>query len=635
MSESQRPHSVDQIMDSRVQLKVIGKPSLIVGAETIEIKPRAVFELLAVIMAAGSEGVSRKALADRLWGHLDQANSRMQLRIAVHKLRDELRTLGIFEQFELGEKTVRYTGELNIDYLTLLKEQPPLSLPQVEALLYPIADGWNAEHWLAERDAFGEFVAKRLDGAKHQAKSREALTDMLLRATGCFPTTLSLYLQLAKVLRVQGREAELVEMVIQFEDRWVDRFGSADIPNLMELAKAQDLDDVPPAAAHVSVPMAVMVDPSRMPAPVHSPIAPKLAVGLVPILALSLLWSIGANARRASEGPGSEPFSPPTPHLLDTHEATVAGDRYRVTTIRVPASTLSSYVLLKGGRMVLRETMGGAQAAVEVAADGTAKRLPIKDGWRSLCDKAAVAFESEKSFSVKTILLEKRIQGTDSLPRVEFEAVLPNGSVLFTRQSLTPQPDASMEYLLDKTGEHPLVAGLKDKGFVDVTWITADSLYLKYSKGPSDGWKFKTARYDLGHQSLNGLACPPVVGRLANGTLICRPEVVNPDGKSYQSAPTGKVLLVSGTGHQTPFTVSGRSNFDAVFPVGNLLALLVHHGTVNSGLLFADLTGKPVTLPVPPTATTVKTDPLSGSVLLNSPVGAHLASDYFLVQTEP
>ena len=53
------------------------------------------------------------------------------------------------------------------------------------------------------------------------------------------------------------------------------------------------------------------------------------------------------------------------------------------------------------------------------------------------------------------------------------------------------------------------------------------------------------------------------------------------------------------------------------------------------GLLFADLTGKPVTLPVPPTATTVKTDPRSGSVLLNSPVGAHLASDYFLVQTEP
>jgi DNA-binding SARP family transcriptional activator len=218
---------------SEIQLRLIGKPKLLVNGAEVEVKPRSVFELLAVIIASGEDGVSRACVANRLWGHLDKHNSRVQLRLGIHNLREELKSLNLYQLFNLDGDQLRFVGDGQVD-LSTFSAQPPNTAKEIERLLLPIADGWDAEHWLAERDAFGEEVVRYFRLLMAEEIEDEELSRLLFKAVGIYPTTTRLYYLLLDLLEAQGRDVERNELVIAFEDRWADRFGTSDIPNLLE-----------------------------------------------------------------------------------------------------------------------------------------------------------------------------------------------------------------------------------------------------------------------------------------------------------------------------------------------------------------------------------------------------------------
>jgi len=131
-------------MMKRLQLKLIGNPRLFLDETEVEIRTRTVLELLAVILASGPGGISRGAVADRLWGHLPTSNAKNQMRIAIHRLREESKRMGIDQLLELDSGLLKSDPFSEID--PAVKELMRLSVEQMKSKNPEVTVGICGEH---------------------------------------------------------------------------------------------------------------------------------------------------------------------------------------------------------------------------------------------------------------------------------------------------------------------------------------------------------------------------------------------------------------------------------------------------------------------------------------------------------
>ncbi len=144
-------------------LRMLGKPRLVVNGTEAVIEPRAAFEVLAQIVCAGEVGISRSDLARRLWDHLDDKHARIQLRIALHRLKSEAIRLGIADFFDLASQQLKALTPITTD-LDKLSVRRPHRLREIESFLLPFAQGWDPSHWYAQTDALADVLANMLAG---------------------------------------------------------------------------------------------------------------------------------------------------------------------------------------------------------------------------------------------------------------------------------------------------------------------------------------------------------------------------------------------------------------------------------------------------------------------------------------
>lgn len=550
---------------AQIELHLIGRPRLVLEGKEAEVRPPMVFQLLAVILTSGAEGITRPEAASRLWGHLEPSDARASLRLAIHKLREELRRLQIDDAFDLGNGHLRTTGHATID-LDAVAAEPPRDLDAIERLLLPVAEGWDPEHWLAQRDAFGEVIAGAFE-ALPNGTDEKRLVKLLTKATSIYPTTTRLVIILAAHLQSQGRDAELNELLIAFEDRWVDRFGTGDIPDVKRLLIERAS---PPDATS-----------SR-----------KVRTWQVTLAAAVLLCAY----LLVIAGFGSKDQEPPKLSIVKSWQTEFRGQTFRVDQLHLHDDS--------NGRVDLKSRLRSGEFALVLQNRS--------DSWDVILDpKRATVGEADDKFMVdrdgaftarytgtgeSASLVgpggELILRGTPTTPKVWPTKFLADGSLLFARKGEDPAGHP-LKFFLLRDGRETEVAlpGVNAKTLA-ITFMSDRHLYAKYSLGSSDGWRYHSFVYDLISGTSKPLACGPVVAMFSNGDLITRPLETTvtrtKDGIDHDTHDDGTVVVEDAHGRAHTIKLEDEAKFPWVFTLGDLLILERAHTSAFDDLWFLD-----------------------------------------------
>jgi DNA-binding SARP family transcriptional activator len=215
----------------KIQLQLIGPARLTIDGHPVEVRPRVAFELLAVILSAGPRGIPRSVVATRLWGHLDAEHAKLQVRVALHRLREELRRLELTGIVDLESRTLRPTQPVELDLDSL---RTPRSLLDLKPR--PIAEGWEREHWLQEEDRYAMWIADQLVSLGLNQADRETLLEVAELAAATAPANAQLAATILAAFRSRGLLDQANAFVLSFEEAWVERFGAGHIPQLDDAA---------------------------------------------------------------------------------------------------------------------------------------------------------------------------------------------------------------------------------------------------------------------------------------------------------------------------------------------------------------------------------------------------------------
>jgi hypothetical protein len=130
------------------RLHLLGNPSIEAEAGTFDFKPRAVCELLALIMLRGNSGILRVEASEFLYGHLLELglskSPAQQLRINISRLKKELIQYGLIDSFELDPPNLRCLATVEVDILDDLNQ---LDLSTLHYYVKPFAPTWNKDRW--------------------------------------------------------------------------------------------------------------------------------------------------------------------------------------------------------------------------------------------------------------------------------------------------------------------------------------------------------------------------------------------------------------------------------------------------------------------------------------------------------
>lgn len=547
-----------------IALHLLGNPRLLVAGNDVEIRPRAAFEVLAALILAGEHGITREAVVGRFWSHMEPKEARASLRIALHKLRLELSRIAIADQFDLSGETLRFTGRAVVD---LHADLDSISQEELTAMLKPLANGWDTEHWLTERDGFGEALAKAFARRDMSGQMPE-----LSRAIRAYPTTTRLYVILAAHLQSQGRDAELNELVITFEDRWVDRFGTGDIPDVKRLLMERT---APP-------------EPSSTRRARTWQVTVAAAFLLAAYLAISAWFGTKAEAAPAGDTPRLS--------IVKSWQTEFRGQTFRVDQLHLHDDS--------NGRVQLKSRLRSGEFALLLQNRA--------DAWDVILDpdQSTVVESSDKfmvdrdgQFTVRytgsgqsASLVgpggEHILKGTPTTPKVWPTKFLADGSLLFARKGEDPLGYPLRFYVLREGRETEITLPGVDAQTTAITWMTDQGLYAKYSLGSADGWRYHPFVYDLINGTTTPLPHGPVVGTFSNGDLITRPlettVTKTKDGIDHDTHDDGTVVVESPSGQTRKIDLEGKTTFPWVFTLGDLLILERVHTSAFDDLWFLD-----------------------------------------------
>ncbi len=517
-------------MAGSIRLQIIGIPCLYVDGQETRIEPKIAFQVLAKIILSGESGITRSEIAKALWGHLEPTNARQQLRLAIHNIRQELLRLNLTECLNLDSELLKCEKKVDVDLLDL-KARSKWNLKQVQQILKPVCQGWKPEHWLVEADQLCECVENAFASVMKGKHDQPQFHLLVTKACKHYPNSIQLNQLLVNGLRDLGRDAEANEAIIAFEESWLDRFGSGDIPSLEHSQKAFD----------------------------HYKAVRKRSRWVTGLTIVGALASCGAIF---SLNQNSGAWNPPKLEIKIRKQQTLDIHGQKVT--------VSEFTLNKGEKTGLWQ-MSNGQFAMHWSED---KNLHILNSNLEEVEKAQVGWLDRLGNSTLTCPESKAwidftsdsgkvtITPSPEFPRLNPITILSVNSFLFERTCGHDQGDHRQLCLFKDGLEHPLSSGLGSGiQIAGLNFISANTIYGRFSKGKSQGWKYTAFQSDTTSTQSKAASSDAVWGRASNGDLATQPEITEVSFGNFDTKWDKTVRIVPKEGPSYLLNVDGQEKF--------------------------------------------------------------------------
>ena len=556
-----------------LDLQLLGTPKLKVSGQTVTVSPPATFELVCLIIVSGESGISRKTAAMHLWSHLEPKYAQAQLRYNLMKLRDHVALTGFFD---LETNHLRVLPQVNVAVDIHRATTPRATeLPNFIQLL---ATPWKREHWQHEADTYAAKLAGWLE-----LLGDEVPLHSVQLAHLCFPDSFPLANHLVKRLQRSERLTEANEVVIRFEDAWVERFGVVDIPTISIIGKGdhQTVLEALPASVPISQlhsqpndnQLKSLAGDKRRATMIA--FGPKLILFFVPIFCLVVV--VAAIGYTLNLGRGAE--KRPKLTLVDTTLA--SGFHVRKFNVEGAYPKEFSALVSPDGQPLLQFQNQLCQIKFngEVFPKASVKWIP-----NSALGATSIELTPENSqLRISTTNKTYIIGPTTDFPAFDGPMVVGEGSIVFSRLCGHSFRDhRKLSYWKNGT-ENPIHISTPEPQNAVVTCTTPQGLYGKYSMGKSDGWKYHSFFFDFQSQKTQLINSPPVVAEFG-GSVLVRPERTDLINGDYQNHPLDYALVIDKSGRQKKLSLA--TNKDVVGTFGGYIYVCRNNSQFTSELEF-------------------------------------------------
>lgn len=532
-----------------LDLRLFGVPRLFLDGEEIVISRPRVFECLARIILEGPDGITRSELCRKIWPEFDQSDARAQLRGTLMKLRAELEKAAIAHQFELGGESVRAIGSVSCDLISFTAE-PLGDWADIRTAVQPVAKSWEEENWREESDRVAEALATSLDRMK--AKDACLAVDLLRKAVHSHPTSTRLVNLLVRKLENLGRVDEANQVIIAFEDAWVDRFGNVDLPRIT-----------------INPDIASQTLPTKSNRHFRSVgIALAGFVWIASIVGVPLgMQLLHHQSTRSSDL-----------KIVSRQAKTLNGHTLEVIELATGDSRIEGLTRLSDGSVVIRSSKDHSERQDVINPNGAVTPGPmfpaiLKDrvgGSSLVSDNSYLAHWNQEQQTI-------RLQGTSELPFFDPVCFLGDRRVLGVRVSDDPFRSHSATLIADVNGVDTLRPTNSITQTMVPTYVDQDHIFLTYSGGRSEGWKYHGAEYAIGSKAFKSLPYPHVAYESSKGTLVVLPEVTSVKNGDYDTHWDGRVLIVRSGHLPEEVSVQGVNQFESASCFEDSLILQTSH----------------------------------------------------------
>lgn len=550
---------------ANLELRLFGIPKLFVDAEEVVISRPRVFECLARIIVAGPEGITRSELCQKMWPEFDTSDSRAQLRGTLLKLRAELGKLGVADQFDLTGESLLVLEEVKCDFVNFTRSRF-CDLANIRRAVQPLAKPWDEENWLKE----SELVADALTTAFQAIKPKDwsVALDLLRKAVHSHPTSTCLSELLIRRLEALNRIDEANQVIIEFEDAWVDRFGCADLPKLSLRSPSADgtPKGTPLKAGQVKV-------------------LDFLGIGVV--LVLAALFG-GINLRSVPSKTRSSALK-----ILSHKQATKFGKTFTMIQFASGDSRVNGVSRFADGAVSI-QTMQERLAQEDIIevdgriSPGLVAPVTLVDRLGNL----TAIRESLRSVVFYDGLKSLRFSGSAEFSIIEGMNLLGRGKVLVRRVSDDAFHSHHETFIANTSGIQREIqpAGVRPQ-IVYLTFRDENDLFVSFSAGRTEGWHYHAGAYNLNTDTFTTLPFAKVAYRSSMGTLVVLPQVTDIKGGDYNTHWDGTVLLVRPNKKPVAVSISGVNQFESISCFADSLILVTDHTSASQRIQVVPIDG--------------------------------------------
>jgi hypothetical protein len=514
-------------------LKLTESAAIITEGQKDEIHPVKAFQCFVALHLSEQQRIDRTKLAEVIWPGVEKKNQADRLRPTLTRLKNELDRLGLTDLVNSNRSQIWLSRRIPTD-LDLLLEGQIGSLSEVGQFLKPILAGWEP--------GIGQSLRKRVESRLEQVLLLDAfnltpalacqLEPILERFLDLYPTNSTITGLAYRVQSEFGSATRAKDLVIRFEDAWVDEYGHVDLPKISEIASKFSVSASPP--------------PKRR---------PSLRLAIPAIFLVPLLWFFTTRA----EGPGVwkrnrfviqgasfdllEVVPPGDRKILDAHAAT-------------DGTIIGDWTDNAGTRFMF--DWSGSQFREA--------RLPSNVEFRA--DKVAgtslfrtFGLGDSRGGVIRTASNETQLPGSPNQPRIILAGLLPDGRAAYETAGTDVDISHRSAFMI-KLGERPkpLASFKKAVRVYFPTFYSDGWTYGVATEGPNTNWSQFAFRSNGSFTECLGSGFPQ--GVLANGDLFAVQG--DNDGKQFPSLiRDGKTLLL-------PNEIPPLSNWHS-FVVGGLL----------------------------------------------------------------
>jgi hypothetical protein len=541
-------------MGINLELRLLGTPQIEINGEYSSVSPPAAFELLCLIIFSGEAGISRKAASLRLWSHLEPKNAMAQLRFNLMKLRDH----DVFASIlNLDTNHLMVVPQVNIS-VDINRATAPSAI-ELPNFIQPICSLWNKEHWQDVTDMYATKLAGWIEEL-----GDEVAIHSVQEAHLCFPDSFLLATQLVGRLQYSRRLTEATEVVIRFEDAWVERFGVADIPSILISGKpdSQIASEVSPTSIlqHQTHP-----EPPRAGSTFTAEVESKSLFGVSQPLAILLLVSIACLFSTVVAVGFALNRTKVKESQLKLAVAEVKQESgFEISKIRVegadprdfsPLARVSQYPIIQ-----FRDQLFQVEHSGRISPLYTAQWIPLHLLGTT---KMEVSLDSSL-LKISTPSDSYTIHPTKHFPFFDGTMVVGDGCVVYNRLCGHPFRDHRKLCYWKNGTEIPIHLSTPEPQNAVVTCRTARGFFGKYSMGKSDGWKYHAFYFDFQSQKTQMLDTPPVIAELGDSVLV-RPERTDVVNGDYRNHPLDYALVIDKSGRQKRISLATHEDVVGIF----------------------------------------------------------------------
>jgi hypothetical protein len=490
----------------------------------------------------------------RLWSHLDPKNALAQLRFNIMKLRGHTVTA---ELLDLTTQQLKVLPHVNFA-VDIHQTIAPTAIELIN-FIQPVARPWNREHWQQEADLYATKLSGWIENIGDQATP-----ETIAIAQSHYPDNYRLTTILVKRLLDAERLNEASEVIIRFEDAWVERFGVADIPSISITANPdrQVLSESLTVAtlqqgAHLEPPQresALVAETGGKSLLTAS--KPKLVLPLVPVACLLVAATAVGYALNRSWGREK------SPKLVVADVSQESG--FDIRKIRVegadprefsPLAQVSQHPIMQ-----FRDQLFQVEHSGQISPFMTAEWIPMHAFGTT---RIEISLDSSL-LKISTPSKSYSIHPTKHFPFFDGTMAVGDGCVVYNRLCGHPFRDHRKLCYWKNGTEIPIHISTPEPQNAVVTCKTARGIFGKYSMGKSDGWKYHTFYFDFQSQKTQLLETPPVIAELGESVLV-RPERTDVVNGDYRSHPLDYALLIDKSGRQRRISLASNDDVLGIF----------------------------------------------------------------------